>query len=49
MKPSLIIIHAEIQESIIAILNQIKEAGIKAGLAPFKRRSQLQLLTQFTS
>jgi len=33
MKPSLIVIHAEVSESLVALLNQIKEAGIKAGLA----------------
>jgi ribulose-phosphate 3-epimerase len=36
MKPNLIIIHAEVGESIVALLNQIKEAGIKAGLALLK-------------
>lgn len=33
LKPSLIIIHAEIQEDRAAIMNQIKAAGIKAGIA----------------
>ena len=33
MKPSMIIIHAEVSESLVGLLNQIKEAGIKAGLA----------------
>ena len=33
LKPNLIIIHAEIQEDRAAIINQIKSAGIKAGLA----------------
>lgn len=33
MKPSLIIIHAEVSENIVDLLNQIKQAGIKAGLA----------------
>lgn len=33
IKPSLIIIHAEVQEDITAVLNQIKAAGIKAGVA----------------
>ena len=33
IKPSLIIIHAEVQEDITVVLNQIKAAGIKAGVA----------------
>ncbi len=33
LKPSLIIIHAEIQEDRAALINQIKAAGIKAGIA----------------
>ena len=33
LKPSLIIIHAEIQEDRAAVMNQIKAAGIKAGIA----------------
>ena len=33
LKPSLIIIHAEIQEDRAVIINQIKAAGIKAGIA----------------
>ena len=36
MKPSLIVIHAEVSENLVALLNQIKEAGIKAGLALLK-------------
>lgn len=36
MKPSLIIIHAEITENVVVHLNQIKQAGIKAGLALLK-------------
>lgn len=36
MKPSLIIIHAEGTEPLIPLLNQIKEADIKAGLALLK-------------
>ena len=36
LKPSLIIIHAEIQEDRAALLNQIKAAGIKAGIALLK-------------
>jgi ribulose-phosphate 3-epimerase len=36
MKPSLIIIHAEIAENVVVHLNQIKQAGIKAGLALLK-------------
>jgi ribulose-phosphate 3-epimerase len=33
LKPSLIIFHAEIQEDRAALINQIKAAGIKAGVA----------------
>jgi len=33
MKPSLIVIHAEVEENIVVLLGRIKEAGIKAGLA----------------
>jgi len=33
MKPSLIIIHSEIDENLVVLLGRIKEAGIKAGLA----------------
>lgn len=33
LKPSLIIFHAEIQEDRAALVNQIKAAGIKAGVA----------------
>lgn len=33
IKPSLIIVHAEVQEDVAAVLNQIKTAGIKAGIA----------------
>jgi len=36
MKPSLIIIHAEVSENIVVLLGRIKEAGIKAGLALLK-------------
>jgi ribulose-phosphate 3-epimerase len=36
MKPNLIIIHSEVTEDIVALLTQIKEAGIKAGLALLK-------------
>jgi len=36
MKPSLIIIHAEVEENIVVLLGRIKEAGIKAGLALLK-------------
>jgi ribulose-phosphate 3-epimerase len=36
MKPSLIIIHAEVTEDIAELLDQIKGAGIKAGLALLK-------------
>lgn len=36
LKPSLIIVHAETQESLVALLGQIKAAGIKAGLALLK-------------
>jgi len=33
LKPSMIIFHAEIQEDRAALINQIKAAGIKAGIA----------------
>lgn len=33
LKPNLIIFHAEIQEDRVALINQIKAAGIKAGVA----------------
>ena len=36
MKPSMIIIHAEVQENLLTLIRQIKEAGIKAGLALLK-------------
>ncbi len=36
LKPSLIIFHAETTEDIIPVLRQIKQAGIKAGLALLK-------------
>jgi ribulose-phosphate 3-epimerase len=36
MKPSLITFHAEIKGDRIALLNQIKQAGIKAGIALLK-------------
>lgn len=36
LKPSLIIIHSEIQEDRAALINQIKTAGIKAGIALLK-------------
>jgi ribulose-phosphate 3-epimerase len=36
MKPSLIIIHAEVTENVGVLLGRIKEAGIKAGLALLK-------------
>jgi ribulose-phosphate 3-epimerase len=36
MKPNLIIIHSEVEENIVVLLNRIKEAGIKAGLALLK-------------
>ena len=36
LKPQLIIFHAETQENIIPILQQIKQAGIKAGVALLK-------------
>ncbi len=36
MKPNLIVIHAEVTENLIELLTQIKEAGIKAGLALLK-------------
>ncbi len=36
MKPSLIIIHAEVTEDIATLLEQIKGAGVKAGLALLK-------------
>ncbi len=36
LKPSLIVIHAEVTEDIIVLINRIKEAGFKAGLALLK-------------
>lgn len=33
LKPSLITFHVEVQEDIVNILNQVKAAGIKAGIA----------------
>lgn len=36
LKPSLIIFHAEIEEDRAALINQIKAAGIKAGVALLK-------------
>jgi ribulose-phosphate 3-epimerase len=36
MKPSLIIIHSEVNEDIVELLAEIKQAGIKAGLALLK-------------
>lgn len=33
MKPNLIILHSEVQEDILPLLQQIKAAGIKAGVA----------------
>jgi len=36
LKPSLIVFHAEIEEDRAAIINQIKAAGIKAGIALLK-------------
>lgn len=36
LKPSMIIFHAETNESIVPILQQVKRAGIKAGLALLK-------------
>jgi ribulose-phosphate 3-epimerase len=36
MKPSLIIIHSEVDEDIVELLAEIKQAGIKAGLALLK-------------
>lgn len=36
MKPSLIIFHAEVQEDRAALINQIKQAGIQAGVALLK-------------
>jgi ribulose-phosphate 3-epimerase len=33
MKPSLLIFHAEIKEDLLAIIAQVKQAGIKAGIA----------------
>jgi ribulose-phosphate 3-epimerase len=36
LKPSLIIVHAEVEENLTVILARIKEAGIKAGLALLK-------------
>lgn len=36
LKPNLIIVHAEIDENPLEIINQIKQAGIKAGLGLLK-------------
>ncbi len=36
LKPSLIIIHSEIKEDLVATIGKIKQAGIKAGLALLK-------------
>lgn len=36
LKPNLIVFHAEIQEDRAALINQIKAAGIKAGIALLK-------------
>ena len=36
LKPNLIVFHAEIQEDRAALMNQIKAAGIKAGIALLK-------------
>lgn len=36
IKPDLVIIHAEIKEDIVAHLNTLKQAGIRAGLALLK-------------
>lgn len=36
MRPNLIIIHAEIDEDVITIIQQIKQAGLRAGLALLK-------------
>lgn len=36
LKPRMIVIHAEVQEDRAALINQIKAAGIKAGLALLK-------------
>lgn len=36
LKPSLIVFHAEVQEDHVALINQIKAAGIKAGIALLK-------------
>jgi ribulose-phosphate 3-epimerase len=36
MKPSLIIVHAEVKEDLANLITQIKEAGIKAGVALLK-------------
>ena len=36
LKPSLIVFHAEIQEDRAALINQVKAAGIKAGIALLK-------------
>ncbi len=33
LKPSLIILHAEVQEDLVPIMKQIQQAGIKAGVA----------------
>lgn len=36
LKPSLIIIHAEIEEDIMSLVTQIRQAGVKAGIALLK-------------
>jgi ribulose-phosphate 3-epimerase len=36
LKPSLIVFHAEVQEDRAALINQVKAAGIKAGIALLK-------------
>lgn len=36
LKPSLIIIHSEVKEDLVAIIGKIKQAGIKTGLALLK-------------
>lgn len=36
LKPSLIVIHSEVQEDLVALIARIKAAGIKAGLALLK-------------
>ncbi|MES2630348.1 MAG: hypothetical protein V4611_00105 [Patescibacteria group bacterium] len=35
-KPSMIIIHSEVEENLVVLLTQIKQAGIKAGVALLK-------------